>query len=231
MKKYTGTEHMETALMLPISRHIRAVTRVRRQLFTAGYRLLVAGCSLLVPFFLIVGIELASAQDFDDEFEFVDDPTFGNGFTEPTPTPSGTGDGFAFIPISYEEMPEFTDTPVSDDEFEFVNDPSFEDEFEFIDDPSFTNAGAEEGTGEDGPVVTKEEALADPDLLLQVADELFFQRVGPDETFWQTQGYLNEVLEDDIIYQHFVRDGMGSEILMSMFRRKQAPGRENSVRV
>ncbi len=171
-----------------------------------------------------------SAQDFDDEFEFVDDPAFGNGFTEPTPeAPADDGDDFAFIPISYEETPEFAGTNVSDDEFEFVNDPSFEEEFEFIDDPSFEDdfefvddpsfmdPGTGDGAGDDEPAITKEEALADPDLLLQVADEQFFPRIGPDETFWQTQGYLNEVLEGDIIYQHFVREGMGSEVLMSMF--------------
>ena len=243
MKKYTETEHTETALMLPLSRHIRAVSHVRKQLFDAGYRLLVAGCQLLAPFILIAGIGLASAQDFDDEFEFIDDPAFGNGFTDMTPTPSsfpteltfdsedpsGNDGDFVFIPITYDETPESVDTPVSDDEFEFVNDPAFEDEFEFVDDPSFDSefefvddpsfgdrpAGDDSSSG--GQAVTEEEALADPDLLLQVADELFFPRVGPSETFWQTQGYLNEVLEGDIIYQHFVREGMGSEVLMSMF--------------
>ena len=74
----------------------------------------------------------------------------------------------------------------------------------------------DEDSGTGLPDITKEEALADPDLLLQMADELFFPRLGPDETFWQTQGYLNEVLEGDIIHQYYVRGGIGSEVLMSM---------------
>ena len=167
---------------------------------------------VLFIFVLFASFGSAGAQDFDDEFEFEDDPAFGNGFVNPTPeTPSDDSDGFEFIPISYD------DAPNSDDEFEFID---FDDEFEF-DAPTYGDDfgdSAEIGDpGDEAPEITEEEALSDPDLLLSVADELFFRRVGPDETFWQSQGYLNEVLEGDIIYQHFVREGMGSEVLMSMF--------------
>ena len=91
-----------------------------------------------------------------------------------------------------------------------------DDDFEFTDDPSYGNALAEGGSGIDLSYITEAQALADPYLLLQVADEMFFTRVGPDETFWQTQGRLNEVLEGDIIHQYYVSGGIGSEVLMSM---------------
>ena len=91
------------------------------------------------------------------------------------------------------------------------------EDFEFTNDPSYGNAPAEGSTGIDLSNITEAQALADPDLLLKVADEMFFPRVGPEETFWQAQGHLNEVLEGDIIHQYYVRGGIGSEVLMSMF--------------
>ena len=158
--------------------------------------------------------------------ELPDDP----GIVEITEAPAD--DGFEFVDIPEEDFGnsggfEFIDDPVSDDEFEIIDDPNFEDEFEFIDDPNFDDdiefvddpayTDTADPLPNDLTNITEEDALADPDLLLQVADELFFPRVGPDETFWQTQGYLNEVLEGDIIYQYYVRGGMASEVLMSMF--------------
>ena len=57
----------------------------------------------------------------------------------------------------------------------------------------------------------------DPDELLRIADEEIFQRVGHKETFWETQGYLNEVLPQDILHQYFVQQGRGGDVLMSLF--------------
>lgn len=65
---------------------------------------------------------------------------------------------------------------------------------------------------------TDEETFpTDPDELLRIADEEIFKRIGHSETFWETQGYLNEVLTQDILHQYFVQAGRGSDILMSLF--------------
>lgn len=103
-----------------------------------------------------------------------------------------------FVPIIYDEV----------DESETAGDSSSEDV------PVYQTPDPYSGI--DLTTVTEEQALADPKLLLMVADEMFFTRVGPDETFWQTQGRLNEVLDGDIIHQYYVSGGIGSEVLMSM---------------
>ena len=63
----------------------------------------------------------------------------------------------------------------------------------------------------------KETFPDDPDELLRIADEEIFQRVGHKETFWETQGYLNEVLPQDSLHQYFVQQGRGGDVLMSLF--------------
>ncbi len=63
----------------------------------------------------------------------------------------------------------------------------------------------------------KESEAADPDELLRIADEKIFQRIGFSEKFSRTQGYVNEILDPDVIHQYYVRDGRGTDLLMSMF--------------
>ena len=120
-----------------------------------------------------------------------------------------------------------------DEDFEFVDTPDYgfsggEDEFEFIDGPEFASGKTDFGTAEgesdavSGELPAEEEpidlsVIPEPDVLLKVADELYFPRVDFSETFWRTQGYLNEVLEGDLIHQGCVRSGRGSDLLMSMF--------------
>lgn len=114
-----------------------------------------------------------------------------------------------------------------DDDFEFVDIPDYgysgggDEEFEFVDLPDY-------GFGADDVESVDEEpeedvnpidpnVIPEPAELLKIADERFFPRVGYDQNFSETQGYVNEVLENDIIHQYYVRSGMGSDMLMSMF--------------
>ncbi|MCR5369306.1 MAG: hypothetical protein K6E83_01180 [Clostridium sp.] len=135
--------------------------------------------------------------------ESVDPPEFNDEVSDYAPTetphaPSEDDGGLVFIPITYDNV----------------------DDSDFINEKTHDNVPAEvavdEGSVIDLSNITEADALADPYLLLKVADEMFFTRVGPDETFWQTQGRLNEVLEGDIIHQYYVSGGIGSEVLMSM---------------
>ena len=118
-----------------------------------------------------------------------------------------------------------------DDDFEFVDIPDYgfsgggDDEFEFIDLPDYgfgsdESAGANAEPGEE--LIADEESfdpnvIPEPDVLLKVADDRYFPREGYSQNFSETQGYVNEVLEDNIIHQYYVRSGMGSDMLMSMF--------------
>ncbi|MBR6090189.1 MAG: hypothetical protein IKP86_09670 [Anaerolineaceae bacterium] len=60
-------------------------------------------------------------------------------------------------------------------------------------------------------------SVSDPNELLRIADDEIFKREGFKETFWETQGYVNEVLNGDFIHQFFVSSGKASDLLMSMF--------------
>lgn len=102
-----------------------------------------------------------------------------------------------------------------DDEFEFIDLPEYgfgEDDFEIIDEPEAEEAEEPEEAAE--PIDPS--VLPEPEVLLSVADELYFPRVGYSETFWETQGYVNEILDGGIIHQYYVRSGMGTDLLMSM---------------
>ena len=56
-----------------------------------------------------------------------------------------------------------------------------------------------------------------PEELLENADVQYFPHEGFSETFSLTQGYVNEILDSDIIHQYYIRDGKGTDLLMSMF--------------
>ena len=148
----------------------------------------------------------------DDDFEFIDDPSFR------------TDDEFEFI-----DDPSFS----TDDEFEFIDDPSFstDDDLELIDDPSLiteddlalmvetideTEIQSDEETDDD-ETVDDPDKIPEPDELLRVADERYFLRVGNSQTFSQRRNSFNEFLGYDVIHQYYVNDGKGTDILMSMF--------------
>ncbi len=60
-------------------------------------------------------------------------------------------------------------------------------------------------------------ADADPDKLLEIADERIFKREGFTQDFSETQGCLNEIVRADVLHQYYVRQGKGIDILMSLF--------------
>ncbi len=57
----------------------------------------------------------------------------------------------------------------------------------------------------------------DPEELLSIADEEIFIRLGIDQDFSEDQGYVNEILENDTIHEYYVYDGVGTDILMTLF--------------
>lgn len=57
----------------------------------------------------------------------------------------------------------------------------------------------------------------DPEELLSTADEELFVRLGIDQDFSEDQGYVNEILVNDTIHQYYVYDGVGTDILMTLF--------------
>lgn len=62
----------------------------------------------------------------------------------------------------------------------------------------------------------------DPMKLLETADTDLFIREGYYQDFSETQGYLNEILENGVIHQYHVHNGRGSDVLMSMFPAKES---------
>lgn len=57
----------------------------------------------------------------------------------------------------------------------------------------------------------------DPAELLSIADEELFLRIGPAQDFSEAQGYVNEMPDKDTIHQYYVYDGVGSDVLMTLF--------------
>ena len=60
------------------------------------------------------------------------------------------------------------------------------------------------------------ESLHDPDELLRTADTDIFPRKGFTNDFSEAQGYLNEILGNNVIHQYYVLSGKGTDILTSM---------------
>ena len=57
----------------------------------------------------------------------------------------------------------------------------------------------------------------DPAELLSIADEELFLRIGPAQDYSEAQGYVNEILDKDTIHQYYVFDGVGTDVLMTLF--------------
>ena len=53
--------------------------------------------------------------------------------------------------------------------------------------------------------------------LLRTADEEIFPRESHIWNFSEAQGYVNEILEQDIIHQYYIYHGTGNDLLISMF--------------
>ncbi len=53
--------------------------------------------------------------------------------------------------------------------------------------------------------------------LLRTADEEIFPRESHTWNFSESQGYVNEILEQDIIHQYYIYHGTGNDLLISMF--------------
>ena len=53
--------------------------------------------------------------------------------------------------------------------------------------------------------------------LLRTADEEIFPRESHIWNFSESQGYVNEILEQDIIHQYYIYHGTGNDLLISMF--------------
>lgn len=114
----------------------------------------------------------------------------------------------------------------------------FDDEIELTDGDEFSNdplKPAPEGLPEDEPELPEMDSepfdpasITDPNELLRIADEKYFNRKGIRESFWETQGYVNEVIDGDIIHQYYIRSGMASDMLMSMFPAEKSTRISNS---
>ena len=57
----------------------------------------------------------------------------------------------------------------------------------------------------------------DPSELLEIVDEQLMKRVGPAQDFSESQGYVNEISENNVIHQRYIYDGKGTDALLSLF--------------
>ena len=73
------------------------------------------------------------------------------------------------------------------------------------------------GVTEDHFTEYSEAERAEAEELLSMADEKIFLRKGYTWNFSESQGYVNEILDSDIIHQYYVYNGKGNDLLMSMF--------------
>ena len=57
----------------------------------------------------------------------------------------------------------------------------------------------------------------DPAELLEIVDEQLMKRIGPAQDFSESQGYVNEIFENNVIHQRYIYDGKGTDALLSLF--------------